>query len=421
MFSFIHAADLHLDSPLRGLAQHEHAPADLIRDAARCALENLVALALDESVSFVLLAGDIYDGKWKDSATGLFFRRQMLLLQKANIPVFLIKGNHDAQSVITREMSLPDNVFEFSSRNAETKLLQELVGDAPKVAVHGYSFPDRAVPENLSLSYPDAVTDHFNIGLLHTSLAGSINHDTYAPCSEDDLRAKEYDYWALGHIHQPSEISRAPWIVYSGNIQGRHINEQGPRGCYLVQVDRSARIAAKFHPLDIVRWQTLNIDLTLCDSWSDIDARCTKSLQKAVTAADGRLLAARLQLKGKTQMHAKLHFNPEDLNTQLLTLMQDVGDDKLWIEKVSIQTAPANTELNEQQDDLTQYIVDAINQGLIAKVSVPEQAKKLIDKLGKDSKEAILLNLEDPNHEELISDVTSIVTAALNVQEDAAE
>lgn len=322
LFSFIHAADLHLDSPLRGLTQHEHAPAELIRDAARSALMNLVALALDESVSFVLLAGDIYDGKWKDSATGLFFRRQMMELQKANIPVFLIKGNHDAQSVITREMSLPVNVVEFSSKKPETKFLRTHVSDAPDVAVHGYSFPKRSVPENVSLLYPDAVPDHFNIGLLHTSLAGSSVHDSYAPCTEDDLRTKDYDYWALGHIHQPSKTGGTPWIVYSGNIQGRHINEQGPRGCYLVRVEELALKSAEFYPLDVVRWQTLSIDLTQCVSWTDINDRCKELLQEAVEATDGRLLAARLQLEGETQMHAKLQFSPEDLHTQLLTLMQ---------------------------------------------------------------------------------------------------
>ena len=198
MFRFLHAADPHLDSPLHGLQFHEGAPVELLRGATRRAFENLVQLAIDEQVDFVVIAGDVYDGDWKDYSTGLYFRGQMVRLGDEGIPVYLIAGNHDAASVITRKLGLPENVHVFSTRSAESMDVASL-----PVVIHGRGFPNRAVPENLVEEYPAAIPGKFNLGMLHTSLTGKPGHDTYAPCSEMDLRGKGYDYWALGHIHQP--------------------------------------------------------------------------------------------------------------------------------------------------------------------------------------------------------------------------
>ena len=172
MFSFIHAADPHLDSPLQGLESHEGAPVALIRGATRRAMENLVQLAIDEQIDFLVIAGDVYDGDWKDYNTGLFFRGQMARLASKGIPVYLIAGNHDAASVISKKLGLPENVHVFSTRAAESKEVAEI----PAV-IHGRGFPNRAVPENLAKDYPPAVPGKFNLGLLHTSLTGKPGHD----------------------------------------------------------------------------------------------------------------------------------------------------------------------------------------------------------------------------------------------------
>ena len=141
---FIHAADLHIDSPLRGLNRFEGAPVARLRSATRQALTRLVDLALDEEVDFVLIAGDLYDRDWQDFHTGLFVREQMVRLGRAGVKVFIVQGNHDAQGVISRQLPWPDNVKVFSSRSAETVKLDDL-----RVAIHGHSFPDREVPEDL--------------------------------------------------------------------------------------------------------------------------------------------------------------------------------------------------------------------------------------------------------------------------------
>ncbi len=204
---------------------------DRIRGATRRALENLVHLAIDEDAKFVLLAGDLYDGDWRDYSTAPFLSAQMSKLRQHAIRVFAVSGNHDAESQISRLLNMPDNVTVFSTRAPQTRLLEEL-----GVAIHGQGLPRRAIPEDLTVSYPSRLKGMFNIGLLHTSATGCEGHATYAPCTLDGLRSRQYDYWALGHVHNREVLCTEPWIVFSGNIQGRHVREPGPKGCTLVTV-----------------------------------------------------------------------------------------------------------------------------------------------------------------------------------------
>ena len=180
----VHAADLHLDSPLRGLSRLGDSDlADSLRLASRRACENLVDLVLDEQAAALLLAGDIYDGDWRDYQTGMFFVRQMTRLEEAEIPVFMISGNHDAASEITRTLRLPSNVQVMSTAEPETVVREDL-----GLAVHGQGFATRAVAENLVRAYPQRRSDLVNVGLLHTSVQGAVGHDNYAPCSPGILK-----------------------------------------------------------------------------------------------------------------------------------------------------------------------------------------------------------------------------------------
>ncbi len=231
-FRFLHAADIHLDSPLRGLDGHDEDIARRIRTAPREAFEKLIAVAIREAVDFVVIAGDLYDGDWKDYRTGLFFARQMGRLNAHGIPAFLLYGNHDAESRITKRLELPPNLRVFQSRRAQTFIL-----DGFGVALHGQSFPERAVTRNLVPDYPSPRRGMFNIGVLHTGLGGMDGHDDYAPCTLADLTAKGYDYWALGHVHRRQVLHERPWVVFPGNLQGRHLRETGPKGAVLVSVE----------------------------------------------------------------------------------------------------------------------------------------------------------------------------------------
>ena len=369
MFTFLHAADIHLDSPLVGLERHGEAPVDELRGASRRAFRNLVDLAIEERVAFVLLAGDLYDGDWKDYNTGLFFAQQMARLKTEDIRVFIVTGNHDAANQFTKSLRTPDNVTRFATTRAETVLL-----DRYDVAIHGQGFDNKAVTEDLSASYPPRVEGRFNIGLLHTSLNGREGHAHYAPCTLDGLRSKHYDYWALGHVHTREEVCRDPWVVFPGNIQGRHVRESGPKGCTLVTIDEGNVTAVAERSVDVLRWNRCRVDLDDAETLEAVMDRVGRSLQDAIDAADSRLLALRLELYGRTGAHAALMAHPEKLEQDIRALALDQCGEQLWIEKLVLATHP---EVAARTDAADAEVLD----GLLGSIGKIEPGDSLIDEL----------------------------------------
>lgn len=329
-FTFLHAADLHLDSPLRGL--DAAAPTERIRGASRQALTNLVTLAVECRVAFVLLAGDLYDGDWKDWRTGQFLAQQLARLTREGIEVVAISGNHDAEQVLTKKLSIPGMM---RAARPETRHLR----GAP-VAVHGQSFATPAVTDNLALAYPEPVEGLFNIGLLHTA-CGSGEHANYAPCSVADLTRRGYDYWALGHVHTRSVLSRDPWVVFPGNIQGRHVKEEGSKGATLVTVE-GGRVTLAHQALDVLRWLRLDVDATGAAGTEAALNRVRLALNGAVLEAEDRMLAVRVTLQGDCPAHADLARSPDATLQEVRAAAAEVaGPDELWIEDVRVATRPA--------------------------------------------------------------------------------
>jgi len=347
MFRFVHAADIHLDSPLRGLESYPDAPVEQIRAAARRAFDNLVDLAVDEGVAFVLLVGDLFDGDWRDYNTGLYFTHRMGRLREAGIPVFLIAGNHDAASPLTRALSLPDNVTLFSHKKPETKVLDEL-----GVAIHGQSFAGRSVTEDLSRGFDQALPGLCNIGLLHTSMTGRAGHEPYAPCTLEGLISKGYDYWALGHVHQREVVHEHPWVVFPGNIQGRHIREAGGKGCALVTVDDGRIAEVDFRELDVLRFALCRVEMDGCDDLDAATDRVRKAMELARRDADGRFLAVRIILEGRTSVHGRALRQEDRLRENFRAVAADLGD--VWLEKLRIATRPlsAGNEAVDAQSPL---------------------------------------------------------------------
>ncbi len=334
MLTFLHAADIHLDSPLQRLERYAGAPLAAVRQATRRAFENLVQLALENAVAFVLIAGDIYDGDWKDYNTGLFFVSQVARLREAGIAVYMVAGNHDAASQITRHLRLPDNVHRFATHRPET-----LVRDDLGVALHGQGFAARAVTRDLSADYPQAVAGAYNIGLLHTCAGGREGHEPYAPCTLDGLRSKGYAYWALGHVHRQEILARDPWVVFAGNPQGRHIRESGAKGAMQVTVDDTGRTTAAFQALDVIRWECLTLAAEAFESGDDLLDAVQQRLMTAQSAAEGRPLIVRLEVTGPTALHDRLQADPERWTGEIRAAGLDVGGG-LWIEKIRLATLP---------------------------------------------------------------------------------
>lgn len=332
---FIHAADIHLDSPLTGLSSYADAPVEMLRTATREAFTNLVTEAIEQSVDFMVIAGDLYDGTWKDHNTGIYFCKEMGRLKKANIPVYLLFGNHDAESEMTKKLQLPDNVFTFEARKPTTFRLEDL-----KVALHGRSFKEKETLENLSTGYPAPVSGMFNIGVLHTALEGNSAHATYAPCSLVELHAKGYHYWALGHVHEYQVWEGASTIVFPGNLQGRHIRETGPRGAVIVTADEFGIQEIKRLFVDVLRWNSLEVNVAECDSLFEVVRAIGKGLEGIVENSDPSIpTAVRVTVTGKTTAHGELFGLEYQLRVEVLALAVALGSERLWIEKVKVSTS----------------------------------------------------------------------------------
>ncbi len=333
---FIHTADIHLDSPLSGLAAYKDAPVDLLRNVTRDAFTRLVDLAIEEAVDFMVIAGDLYDGSWKDYNTGHFFCREMGRLNLANIPVYLLFGNHDADSEMTKKLTLPANVHTFESRKASTFRI-----DALRVALHGRSYKEAATVDNLASTYPEPLAGWLNIGVLHTALEGYAAHANYAPCSVAELSAKGYDYWALGHVHEHAVIQTSPWIVFPGNLQGRHIRETGPRGAVMVNADGTGIRAVERVLVDSLRWEVVTVDASDAGTLQDVIRLVGGAFERLLAATPEHLfLSVRVCIQGHTRAHGELFGLESQLREEILGQAAGQGSDRLWVEKVRLETLP---------------------------------------------------------------------------------
>jgi DNA repair protein SbcD/Mre11 len=383
-FTFFHAADLHIDSPLAGLGCKDAAVAARFARAGRRAVEALVDETIAAKAAFLLICGDIFDGDWKDVTTGLFFVRELGRLERAGIPTFIVKGNHDAENQISKSLVYPESAHIFSTRDARSFEIGSL-----RVALHGRSFPRRLVDPNFVASYPARREGWFNIGLLHTALDGSRGHESYAPCGVEDLKRFGYDYWALGHVHAAEDVCRDPWIVYPGNIQGRNVRETGPKGAVRVTVADGRVAEVQRVTLDVARWTQASVDVSDCQDEGEALARIEARLRDEHAGAEGRPLAARLSLVGATPLHARLVARREAIEADARAIGFRFADD-LWVEQVAIATrAPpvrAPTSFEADALDVEALVREAAEDPEFASV-INDLAAQISDRLPRDLRE----------------------------------
>ena len=417
----MHAADIHLDSPLVGLASIEGRVAQRVRTAPRAAFEKLVDRTIDDEVDFLVIAGDLYDGTWRDYKTGLFFAEHMGRLNQAQIPVYVLHGNHDAESQITKPLVLPKNVSTFSTRKPQTFMIQKL-----EVALHGQSFRDKAVLDNLVPGYPEPVKDVFNIGVLHTALGGMGEHANYAPCSLSELGAKGYNYWALGHVHQHQVLSKEPYVVFPGNLQGRNVRETGPKGACLVTVEDGEVADLATLELDVVRWAVLNVNIKSARNYMDVVDLIHDALIQAIQESNGRLVAARIILQGRTELNNQLVANSDELTAQARSLALGLGDESAWIERVKVQTVPMadNATLASREDALSdlQRMLEEADSDFDLVRQLEEDIGKFIHRLPYELKVApddnVFAAAVEGNYSCVIKNVLAYINARLLVEED---
>ncbi|MDC3413540.1 metallophosphoesterase family protein [Terrihalobacillus insolitus] len=259
--SFIHCADLHLDSPFDGLSHVQGSTFTKMKDSTFHALERLVDLAIEKQVDFVLMVGDLFDGAKQSLRAQLKLKQSFQRLQSQNIDVYMSFGNHDYTSGRTFSFHYPSNVHLFESEKV-THFTHERDG-IPLANIYGFSYENRAIFQNKANEFYTTDENRFHIGMLHGSISTNTEHDVYAPFQLGDLNRIPMDYWALGHIHKREILKENPPIVYPGNLQGRSKKEQGEKGCYYVELAQND-CKLTFCPLQTIRFDNVTIDISTC-------------------------------------------------------------------------------------------------------------------------------------------------------------
>ena len=329
---FVHAADIHLDSPLAGMARRDP---DLQRMAADCTREgfrNAVGVAIEQNADFMLIAGDLYDTGQRNYECGLFFATMMRELGR---PCVMIRGNHDSAATITRSLQPPPNVRLLPDDAPGTVILPEC-----GAAIHGQSFAARAEANDLADGYKPAIPGLFNIGLLHSSIENPGEHAAYAPCRIETLINKRYDYWALGHIHTRTTLRDRPFIHFPGNTQGRHVRETGPRGVSVVDVVDGVAREPVFHETGVLRWAMAEVDVQGASTFEEAVLRVRFQLATVRHEAEGRPIIVRVVLAGATPLHHALLASPARLDAECRAAAADTGPD-VYVERVQLRTRPA--------------------------------------------------------------------------------
>jgi DNA repair exonuclease SbcCD nuclease subunit len=353
---FIHAADLHLDSPFAGMHQLPETIFERLKESTFAALDNLIHLAMSEKVDFILIAGDLYDGEDRSLKAQLKLKKAFEELEQHGIQVYVIHGNHDHMSGRWLDLSWPQNVHVFSDKEVECKTYWKN-GNTP-VNLYGYSYPKRAVIENMTPFYKKQGEAGFHIGLLHGSIAGNTDHDVYSPFLISDLLEKQLDYWALGHIHKRMHLHETePPILYSGNIQGRNRKETGDKGCFLVSMSEST-VSYTFKPLHDVIWEEIAIEIKgSFQEWIDSLHQQLQQLR-----GDNVPLVATIRISGTNELY---HLFQEE--NVLEDLMDQWNEDEtgrenfVWISSIINESMPVISKESLQLDshflsDLTDII-----------------------------------------------------------------
>ncbi len=376
-FRFVHTADLHLDSPLRSLALKNPELAELVRGATRTALARIVDLCLAESVDALLIAGDLYDGSQTSMNTALYLSSELRRLEAAGIAVFLIRGNHDSQSAMTRELTFPANVHVFAGR--AKPVLAKALGDGREVHIHGISFANPHAPDSLLPSFHPPVADAVNIGMLHTSLAGTPGHDPYAPTSVAELARHGFDYWALGHVHMRQVHSEAPLIVMPGMPQGRDINEAGPKTVTLVTVGDDGRLGYLEHQIGQAVFERVAINLSGAQDWRQMLERVGEILSSLRHQAGADHLILRISLTGTTPLAWKLRRDPDFLLAEITNLA--AGLNGCWVEKIDIDCRGMEVGTALTGPDPVEELASLIRTDVLASHAFRQEAGAVLDEL----------------------------------------
>ena len=348
MVRFVHASDLHLDATFGGVDATDEKVAGALARSTIEALDRVVELCIDRDADFLVIAGDLHNSADRSLRGELAFQRAMRRLESAGIGAFVVHGNHDPADGWSAGLQLPESVIVFSAQEVERR---EVRRDGKVVcAVYGRSFPTRQVRENLAREFTRDDGDALAVAVLHANVGQREGWDDYAPCTVDDLRAAGMDYWALGHIHLPGRVSDRPPAVYPGSTQGLDPTEEGPRGCYVVDLDANGAVE-EFVETASVLWRRLAVDTVDLGDLDELRNAVTEACETLRSEGGGRPTVVRIELTGRSHVHADL-ARP-GVSADLLT---DVREEQLgrepwiWVDRIRDRTRPA-VDLGEMLEE----------------------------------------------------------------------
>ncbi len=351
---FVHAADLHLDSPFGGIRSEapQHV-AERLYGATFDAYENIISLCLRERVDALLVAGDIYDGADRSLRAQIRFIDGLKRLDAAGIRTFVCHGNHDPLDGWEARLDLPPGCVRYGPEVSSEPVFP---GEPERATVHGISYPQRVVTENLSQHFRPPYRSGFNVGLLHANVGGNSAHDNYSPCTVDDLSETGIDYWALGHVHTRQVLRRErPAVVYPGNPQGRTPRETGERGVYLVEVDDHGEVILDFRPVDVVRWDVLEVGIEGLETEQELLDAVDRAVVSCSDASGGRPVVFRLTLTGRGSLNRWIRAS--GTGEQLQEHINDMHAHQthwLWCERIQLNTgSPVDREQAARREDFT--------------------------------------------------------------------
>jgi exonuclease SbcD len=340
-FTFIHAADLHLDSPFKGLSKVPAAVRERLRESTFAAMRKLTELAKREKVDFVVLAGDLFDMAERSLRAQLRLQRELAALAELGIEVFVVHGNHDPESGRHAKLDVPHGVFVFGSGEVGCRPAHNREGEVV-AHVYGISYLTPAVTDNLALRFKVQEGAPFHLAVLHANVDGNPSFDNYAPCRLDELVTSGFQYWALGHIHDRRVLHEYPHVVYPGNIQGRSIRETDHKGAYVVSVSGTGAIDMKFEILSDVLWQEQTISIEGLQREQELKERLLDLCDKLRVAGGGRPTIVRIRLDGRGVLNDRL-LDPAVVSEWLEELREWLGDPELteawvWPESIVVRT-----------------------------------------------------------------------------------
>lgn len=381
-FTFVHAADLHLDSPFKGVTSDNPTVADSLRQATFTAFDNLIRLCVERKVDFLIVAGDVYDGADRSIRAQLTFRDGLQKLADHTIHAFVAHGNHDPLDGWSSALARPTNTHVFGDHRPETFPL-DLHG-RPAAAITGISYKSKSENRNLAKTFAPTESERFQIAVLHCNCGANASYENYAPCTPRELTQSGFQYWALGHVHERQVLSDNPYVVYPGNTQGRSIRELGERGCYLVTVDEFHQISLEFVRLDAVVWNVRDVPIDGLETIDALDRRLTETVDAIREKNERRPELCRMALTGRGPLSAELRR--ERTLPDLLERVQQYGlaaDPFVWTQELELACQPeADLELRRQTRDFLSHLLaeaETLRQQLDDREHDPDVARANID------------------------------------------